>query len=82
MARQRDERAGSVGVEGLETLRADNRGPFTLDGTRTRLIGRDHLIVLDPGPDMDSHVRALSLRMGAAEVTTIALTHGLSLIHI
>jgi len=34
------------------------------------------MVVIDPGPDMDSHVRALSLRMESAEQVTILLTHG------
>jgi len=34
------------------------------------------MVVIDPGPDMDSHVRALASRVTAAERVTILLTHG------
>lgn len=40
-------------------VQAPNRGPFTLDGTRTFLVGRARLAVIDPGPDVARHVRAV-----------------------
>lgn len=36
-------------------VRADNAGLFTLDGTRTHLVGRERVAVVDPGPDDASH---------------------------
>jgi glyoxylase-like metal-dependent hydrolase (beta-lactamase superfamily II) len=57
-------------------VKAANRGPFTLDGTRTFLVGRERVAVIDPGPDAEVHVRALSRALeGAAEIR-ILLTHG------
>jgi len=50
---------------------APNPGPFTLDGTRTYLIGES--IVLDPGPAIDSHVRAILEAM--PQLRTILITH-------
>ena len=50
---------------------APNPGPFTLDGTRTYLLD-DH-IVLDPGPAIDSHVRAILAAM--PQPRTILITH-------
>jgi len=50
---------------------APNPGPFTLDGTRTYLIGES--IVLDPGPAIDSHVRAILAAM--PQLRTILITH-------
>jgi glyoxylase-like metal-dependent hydrolase (beta-lactamase superfamily II) len=50
---------------------APNPGPFTLDGTRTYLIGDD--IVLDPGPAIDAHVRAIAEAM--PRLRTIVITH-------
>src|ERR1043165_2639318 len=48
---------------------APNPGPFTLDGTRTYLIGDD--VVLDPGPAIDSHIEKLA----ALRPRTILITH-------
>lgn len=56
-------------------VRADNPGPFTLDGTRTFLLGRDELAVVDPGPDVEAHVRALVASVGPASRVVILVTH-------
>jgi glyoxylase-like metal-dependent hydrolase (beta-lactamase superfamily II) len=48
---------------------APNPGPFTLDGTRTYVIGDD--VVLDPGPAIDSHIEKLI----ALRPRTILITH-------
>jgi len=55
----------------VRDLVAPNPGPFTLDGTRTYLIG-DH-IVLDPGPAIESHFRAILQAM--PRLRTIFITH-------
>jgi glyoxylase-like metal-dependent hydrolase (beta-lactamase superfamily II) len=57
-------------------VRAPNPGPFTLDGTQTYLVGKKDVAVIDPGPDMENHVRALFDAVGAARITRILLTHG------
>jgi glyoxylase-like metal-dependent hydrolase (beta-lactamase superfamily II) len=57
-------------------VRADNPGPFTLDGTNTWLVGRDPCWIVDPGPALDAHVAAVlaeASRRGG--VGGIALTH-------
>jgi glyoxylase-like metal-dependent hydrolase (beta-lactamase superfamily II) len=57
-------------------VRADNPGPFTLDGTNTWILDRDPAWVVDPGPSLAAHVADV-----AAEVARrgglggIALTH-------
>lgn len=55
----------------IRSITAPNPGPFTLDGTRTYLIG-DH-IVLDPGPAIDSHIQAI--RAAVPKLRTILITH-------
>ena len=57
-------------------LNAGNRGPFTLDGTRSYLIGHEQVVVIDPGPDVEDHVRALSLALKDVPQVRILLTHG------
>jgi glyoxylase-like metal-dependent hydrolase (beta-lactamase superfamily II) len=55
----------------VRDLVAPNPGPFTLGGTRTYLIGDS--VVLDPGPAIDSHVRAIAEAM--PRLRTIVITH-------
>jgi len=57
-------------------LSAGNAGPFTLDGTRTYRVGRRSAVVLDPGPDVDDHVRALVAWLADAEDVRVVVTHG------
>jgi len=55
----------------IRSITAPNPGPFTLDGTRTYLI--DDSIVIDPGPDIASHVDAIAEAM--PKLQTIFITH-------
>lgn len=55
---------------------ADNPDPFTLDGTRTYLVGHKRVAIIDPGPYVDSHVRAVVREVAAAEQVWVLLTHG------
>ncbi|HSG07920.1 MAG TPA: MBL fold metallo-hydrolase [Longimicrobiales bacterium] len=57
-------------------LNAGNAGPFTLDGTRTYRVGRGNAVLVDPGPDVERHVRALVGWVADAEQVRILLTHG------
>ncbi|MEB3323528.1 MAG: MBL fold metallo-hydrolase, partial [Synechococcaceae cyanobacterium] len=49
---------------------------FTLEGTRTYVVGRRHPAVVDPGPDLDDHVEAVLSLLDGAESVTLLLTHG------
>jgi glyoxylase-like metal-dependent hydrolase (beta-lactamase superfamily II) len=55
----------------IRSITAPNPGPFTLDGTRTYLIGGS--TVLDPGPDIESHIDAI--RAAMPNLQTILITH-------
>ena len=59
----------------VSRLIAPNGGPFTFTGTCTYLIGRDALVVLDPGPENDAHFEALIDSIGGRPVSHILVTH-------
>jgi glyoxylase-like metal-dependent hydrolase (beta-lactamase superfamily II) len=55
----------------IRSITAPNPGPFTLDGTRTYLLGDS--AVLDPGPDIASHIEAIL--DAQPRLATILITH-------
>jgi glyoxylase-like metal-dependent hydrolase (beta-lactamase superfamily II) len=55
----------------IRSITAPNPGPFTLDGTRTYLLGET--TVIDPGPVIDSHIQAILESM--PKLQTILITH-------
>lgn len=63
-------------VSNLRTFVAPNPGSFTLDGTRTYVVGRTRPAVIDPGPDAESHLKRLWDEVSDAAAPTILLTHG------
>lgn len=54
---------------------ANNPGSFTGAGTNTYLIGRETLMLVDPGPDDAAHVAAIAAAVGGRPVSHILLTH-------
>ena len=53
---------------------APNAGMMTGAGTNTYLVGTAEVVVIDPGPDDESHVQAIS-NAGAGRITWILCTH-------
>jgi len=56
------------------SITAPNPGPFTLDGTRTYLLGET--AVLDPGPSIASHIDAILAAMPRLDTILITHRHG------
>jgi len=53
---------------------APNPGMMTGPGTNTYLVGGDELVVVDPGPAIDSHIDAV-LAAGAGRIKWVVCTH-------
>jgi len=76
----------ATGIDGFRTPRAacvlaPNPSPMTLDGTNTWLIaepGSSSVVVVDPGPDDEEHLRRVHAEAmaGDRQVAAILLTHG------
>ncbi|MFV0245783.1 MAG: MBL fold metallo-hydrolase [Qingshengfaniella sp.] len=60
---------------GLRRLLAPNPSPMTFRGTNTYLLGTEHLVVIDPGPAIDSHLTAILDAAGTSPITHILVTH-------
>lgn len=59
----------------VRSFRADNPGRFTLDGTRTHVVGERRVAVVDPGPVLDSHLGVLAEAVGGADQVVVLVTH-------
>lgn len=62
-------------LPGLRIVLAENPGPLTLDGTRSYVVGRSRLVVVDPGPDDPSHLERLIRVVAGRPVEAVCLTH-------
>lgn len=58
----------------IRSLIAPNPGPFTLDGTRTYLLGET--AVIDPGPAIEAHIEAIAAAMPKLERIFVTHRHG------
>jgi glyoxylase-like metal-dependent hydrolase (beta-lactamase superfamily II) len=57
-------------------IRADNSGPFSLDGTNSWVIGREPAFLIDPGPHLAEHLDAVSEEIDErGGLGAILLTH-------
>jgi glyoxylase-like metal-dependent hydrolase (beta-lactamase superfamily II) len=60
----------------VETILAPNPGPMTLEGTNTYLVGRDPVVVIDPGPELPDHIEAVRAAAEArGGIGTVLVTH-------
>jgi glyoxylase-like metal-dependent hydrolase (beta-lactamase superfamily II) len=60
---------------GVVRVTAPNAGAYTFTGTNSFLLGEESVAIVDPGPDDDSHLRALLSAIGGRKVEAILLTH-------
>ena len=58
----------------IKKITAPNGGVFTGDGTNTYLIGHKDITVVDPGPNIASHLDAI-LKEGDNNIKRIIVTH-------
>lgn len=54
---------------------AANPGKFTYQGTGTYIVGHGDVVVIDPGPRLDSHREALERALDGETVRAILVTH-------
>ncbi len=54
---------------------AENPSKFTYRGTGTYLVGHGDVVVIDPGPRLDSHRDALTAALAGERVAAILVTH-------
>ncbi|MEX0893266.1 MAG: MBL fold metallo-hydrolase [Gemmatimonadota bacterium] len=59
----------------LRELLAPNASPMTLDGTRTFLVGRERVAVIDPGSADGGHLAALENAVGGGRAVAVLVTH-------
>ena len=54
---------------------ARNPSPFTFHGTGTYVVGHGRVAVIDPGPALVEHIKALVEALGGETVTHVLVTH-------
>ena len=64
------------GVPGVVRITARNPSPMTFSGTRSYLVGRSEIAVIDPGPEDPAHRAAILAAVPpGGRITRILLTH-------
>ena len=48
---------------------------MTLDGTRTYIVGRVHVAIIDPGPNLPAHIDAVAAAVGSRVNASVLITH-------
>lgn len=59
----------------IERLTAPNPSAYTSTGTQTYVVGRERVIVIDPGPESAEHLAAMRASIGGRRVSAILVTH-------
>ncbi|WP_417623426.1 MBL fold metallo-hydrolase [Paremcibacter congregatus] len=59
----------------IRRLVAPNPSPFTFHGTGTYIIGTDNVAIIDPGPEIASHLHALETFLEDRTLSHILITH-------
>ena len=59
----------------IRTVVAPNPSPMTLDGTRTYIVGKRSMVVIDPGPLHEQHLDAVADQVGDGAVVCVLVTH-------
>ncbi|MEM9222165.1 MAG: MBL fold metallo-hydrolase [Pseudomonadota bacterium] len=59
----------------ITRITANNPGPFTGAGTNTYLVGRERMMVVDPGPADEAHIDAIMGALRGRPVSHILITH-------
>ncbi len=59
----------------IRRVTAENPSKFTYRGTGTYVVGHGDVVVIDPGPRLDSHRDALTTALAGEQVVAILVTH-------
>jgi glyoxylase-like metal-dependent hydrolase (beta-lactamase superfamily II) len=71
-----DPQYATVRLEPLvRRILAPNPSPFTYTGTQTHLVGWGEVAVIDPGPDLATHIEAILAATLGERITAILCTH-------
>ncbi len=62
-------------ADDLTSVRADNPSALTLTGTQTYVIGRERVVILDPGPLDIEHLDRVDAAVNGRPVAAVCLTH-------
>lgn len=59
----------------IRRITAPNPAPYTFKGTGTYIIGQNEVCVIDPGPNIPSHIDAIMTSLSDEKITNILITH-------
>ena len=59
----------------IRRIVAPNPSPYTLYGTGTYIVGKGEVAIIDPGPNIKSHIEAILEITKSEKITHILVTH-------